>query len=132
MTLVLLLVRTKTHCKRQNTKSFQIRKTCHFFYFWPLSWIWQEDTYLMRLSGAWIIILHIIKATSEFEICIYKFQISEYQFCSCTPNYSTLWIKICWHKICNKNVINRKLRVATEIGSTFFWFLTSYRAAEKV
>jgi hypothetical protein len=28
--------------------------------------------------------------------------------------------------------INRKLRVATEIGSTFFWFLTSYRAAEKV
>jgi hypothetical protein len=28
--------------------------------------------------------------------------------------------------------INRKLRVATEIGSTFFWFLTSNRAAEKV
>jgi hypothetical protein len=31
-----------------------------------------------------------------------------------------------------KNEINRKLRVATEIGSTFFWFLTSYRAAEIV
>jgi hypothetical protein len=30
-----------------------------------------------------------------------------------------------------KQEINRKLRVATEIGSTFFWFLTSYRAAEK-
>jgi hypothetical protein len=28
--------------------------------------------------------------------------------------------------------INRKLRVATKIGSTFFWFLTSYRAAEVV
>jgi hypothetical protein len=28
--------------------------------------------------------------------------------------------------------INRKLRVATKIGSTFFWFSTSYRAAEKV
>jgi hypothetical protein len=28
--------------------------------------------------------------------------------------------------------INRKLRVATEIGSTFFRFLTSYRAAEIV
>jgi hypothetical protein len=28
--------------------------------------------------------------------------------------------------------INRKFRVATEIGSTFFWVLTSYRAAEKV
>jgi hypothetical protein len=26
--------------------------------------------------------------------------------------------------------INRKLRVATKIGRTFFWFLTSYRAAE--
>jgi hypothetical protein len=30
-----------------------------------------------------------------------------------------------------KQEINRKLRVATEIGSTFFWFLTSCRAAEK-
>jgi hypothetical protein len=29
-------------------------------------------------------------------------------------------------------LINRKLRVATKIGSTFFWFLTSYRAAEIV
>jgi hypothetical protein len=28
--------------------------------------------------------------------------------------------------------INRKLRVASEIGSTYFWFLTSYRAAEIV
>jgi hypothetical protein len=28
--------------------------------------------------------------------------------------------------------INRKLRVATKIGSTFFWFFTSYRAAEIV
>jgi hypothetical protein len=31
-----------------------------------------------------------------------------------------------------KIIINRKLRVATKIGSTFFWFLTSYRAAEKM
>jgi hypothetical protein len=30
------------------------------------------------------------------------------------------------------NYINRKLRVATKIESTFFWFLTSYRAAENV
>jgi hypothetical protein len=28
--------------------------------------------------------------------------------------------------------INRKLRVAKKIGSTFFWFLTNYRAAEIV
>jgi hypothetical protein len=32
--------------------------------------------------------------------------------------------------IVQKNSIKRKLRVATEIGSTFFWFLTSYQAAE--
>jgi hypothetical protein len=31
-----------------------------------------------------------------------------------------------------KNQINRKLRVATKIGSTFFWFLTCYWAAEKL
>jgi hypothetical protein len=31
-----------------------------------------------------------------------------------------------------KRKINRKFRVATEIGSTFFWFLTSYWAAEIV
>jgi hypothetical protein len=28
--------------------------------------------------------------------------------------------------------MNRKLRVATKIGSNFFWFLTSYRAAKIV
>jgi predicted subunit of tRNA(5-methylaminomethyl-2-thiouridylate) methyltransferase len=28
--------------------------------------------------------------------------------------------------------INRKLRVATKIGSTLFWFFTSYRLAEIV
>jgi hypothetical protein len=31
----------------------------------------------------------------------------------------------------NRTQINRKLRVATKIESTFLWFLTSYRAAEK-
>jgi hypothetical protein len=36
--------------------------------------------------------------------------------------------------ICNMYncTINRKLRVATKIGSTFFWLLTIYRAAEIV
>jgi hypothetical protein len=42
--------------------------------------------------------------------------------------------KICIKIVLQRNLlkINRKLRVATKIGSTFFWFLTSYRAAEKV
>jgi hypothetical protein len=36
-----------------------------------------------------------------------------------------------WFTVIQKS-INRKLRVATEIGSTFFWFSTIYRAAEIV
>jgi hypothetical protein len=35
-------------------------------------------------------------------------------------------------KKCHLTKINRKLRVATEKGSTFFWFSTIYRAAENV
>jgi hypothetical protein len=36
------------------------------------------------------------------------------------------------HRAMVAKKIYRKLRVATKIGSTFFLFLTSYRAAEKV
>jgi hypothetical protein len=44
-------------------------------------------------------------------------------------HYDYLCFKILDFSVLKKN---RKLRVATEIGSTFFWFLTSYRAAKIV